>query len=162
MTGLCIRHWLEADIPAAFKLMRELAVFENYLESFHGSEKILLEQGFKLDPPNFYCLIAELEQEIVGVLVYYFLPYTASGKPMLFMKELIVAEHARGSGAGTALMKAAAGEAKARGCVGMKWTVANWNEPGKKFYAKLGATNDPVWVEHHLTGDALENLAGTQ
>jgi GNAT superfamily N-acetyltransferase len=135
-------------------------VFENYLETFHGSEQILLEQGLKLDPPNFYCLVAELEQEIVGVLVYYFLPYTASGKRMLFMKELIVAEHARGSGAGTALMKAAASIAKTRGCVGMKWTVANWNDAGAKFYAKLGATNDLVWVEHYLTGDALEKLAG--
>ena len=159
---MIVRHWLETDIPAAFKLMRDLAVFENYLESFHGSEKILLEQGFKLDSPNFYCLVAELEQEIVGVLVYYFLPYTASGKPMLFMKELIVAEHARGSGAGTALMKASASEAKARGCAGMKWTVANWNDAGAKFYAKLGATNDPVWVEHYLTGDALEKLVGTE
>ena len=158
---MIVRHWLETDIPVAFKLMRDLAVFENYLESFHGSEQILLEQGFN-DPPNFYCLVVELEQEIVGVLVYYFLPYTASGKPMLFMKELIVAEHARGSGAGTALMKAAASIAKARGCGGMKWTVASWNDAGVKFYEKLGATNDPVWVEHYLTGDALEKLAGNE
>jgi GNAT superfamily N-acetyltransferase len=159
---MIVRHWLEKDIPAAFKLMRDLAVFENYLETFHGSEHILLEQGFKLNPPNFYCLVAELDQEIVGVLVYYFLPYTASGKPMLFIKELIVSESARGSGAGTALMKAAASEAKARGCAGMKWTVASWNEAGKTFYEKLGATNDPVWVEHYLTGDALEKLASEQ
>jgi GNAT superfamily N-acetyltransferase len=152
------RHWLEADIPAALHLMRELAVFEEYLESFAATESILLEQGFKLQPPNFDVLVAELNSSIQGVLVYYFLPYTASAKPMLFIKELFISDGARGQGIGKALMHEASRIAVSRGCVGMKWTVASWNEAAKKFYAELGAVAHPVWIEHTLTGDALEKL----
>ncbi len=155
---MIVRHWQESDIPAALRLMRELAVFEAYLDSFAATESILLEQGFKLQPPNFYVLVAELDSSIEGVLVYYFLPYTASAKPMLFIKELFVEDGARGHGLGHALMRKASSIALEKGCVGMKWTVANWNEPAKKFYAGLGATANPVWIEHTLTGEALEKL----
>ncbi len=156
-----VRHWQESDIPAALQLMRELAVFEEYLSSFAATESILLEQGFKLQPPNFYVLIAELNSSIQGVLVYYFVPYTASAKPMLFIKELFISDSARGHGLGQALMREASKIAIKKNCVGMKWTVASWNEPAKKFYAELGAVAHPVWIEHTLTGDALEKLGKT-
>ncbi len=158
---MIVRHWQESDIPAALKLMRELAVFEDYLEGFAATESILLEQGFKLQPPNFYVLVAELDSSIQGVLVYYFLPYTASAKPMLFIKELFIADGARGHGLGQALMREASKIALVKGCVGLKWTVASWNEPAKKFYAGLGATANPVWIEHTLTGEALEKLGNS-
>ena len=153
-----VRHWQESDISVVLKLMRELAVFEEYLDSFAATESILLEQGFKLQPPNFYVLVAELDSRIQGVLVFYFLPYTASAKPMLFIKELFIADTARGHGLGQALMQRASSLALEKGCVGMKWTVASWNEPAKKFYAGLGAVANPIWIEHTLTGDALEKL----
>ncbi len=159
--SVLVRHWQESDIPAALYLMRELAVFEQYLEGFAANESILLEQGFKLQPPNFFVLVAELDAKPEGVLVYYFLPYTASAKPMLFIKELFIADGARGQGLGQALMREASRIALERGCVGMKWTVASWNEPAKKFYAGLGAVANPVWIEHTLTGDVLEKLGNS-
>lgn len=160
-TIVLVRHWQESDIPVALKLMRELAVFEEYLESFAATESILLEQGFRLQPPNFYVLVAELDSSIQGVLVYYFVPYTASAKPMLFIKELFIADGARGHGLGQALMREASRIALEKGCVGMKWTVASWNEPAKKFYAGVGAAANPVWIEHTLTGEALEILGNS-
>lgn len=156
-----VRHWLESDIPAALHLMRELAVFEQYLESFAANENILLEQGFELQPPNFDVLVAELNSKLEGILVYYFVPYSASAKPMLFIKELFIADGARGHGLGQALMRQASRIALEKGCVGMKWTVANWNEPAKKFYAEIGAVAHPVWIEHTLTGEALEKLGNS-
>jgi GNAT superfamily N-acetyltransferase len=158
---MIVRHWQETDIPAALHLMRELAVFEEYLESFAATESILLEQGFKLQPPNFYVLVGEVNSSIQGVLVYYFLPYTASAKPMLFIKELFISDGARGQGIGKALMHEASRIAVSRGCVGMKWTVADWNEAAKKFYAGLGAKANPVWIEYMLSGHELENLGKT-
>jgi GNAT superfamily N-acetyltransferase len=155
---MIVRHWQESDIPAALNLMRELAVFEEYLDSFAATESILLEQGFKLQPPNFYVLVAEVNSSIQGVLVYFFLPYTASAKPMLFVKELFISDSARGHGLGKALMREASRIALEKGCVGMRWTVASWNEAAKKFYAGLGAVANSVWIEHTLTGDALEKL----
>ncbi len=154
-----VRHWQANDIPAVFPLMRDLAVFEEYIDAFNVTETALFEQGFKRQPPNLYCLVAELETEIVGVLVYYFLPFTASAKPALYIKELFVTEAARGHGAGKALMTRAALEAKRAGCNGVKWTVADWNQAAQRFYEGLGATPNPVWIEYSLDRAALERLA---
>ena len=155
-----VRHWLEADISSVLPLMRDLAVFEEYIDSFKVTEAVLLEQGFKTSPPNFYCLVAELETQIVGVLVYYFLPFSASAKPVLYIKELFVRDTARGHGAGKMLMRRAALEARDAGCSGVKWTVADWNEPAKRFYKTLGARANPVWIEYGLDSANLETLAG--
>ena len=140
--------------------MRDLAIFEDYIDSFAVTEAVLLEQGFKTSPPNFYCLVAELESQVIGVLVYYFLPFSASAKPVLYIKELFVTEAARGHGAGRALMQRSALEAKNAGCSGVKWTVANWNDAGKRFYESLGASPNPVWIEYGLDSATLETLAG--
>ena len=172
--SVTVRHWLEADISSVLPLMRALAVFEEYIDSFAVTEAVLLansinadvlpavllEQGFNTSPPNFYCLVAELESQIVGVLVYYFLPFSASAKPELFIKELFVTEAARGHGAGKALMRRAALEARDAGCDGVKWTVADWNDPAKRFYESLGARANPLWIEYGLDCAGLETLAG--
>ena len=158
--SVTVRHWLEADISSVLPLMRGLAVFEEYIDSFAVTEAVLLEQGFNTSPPNFYCLVAELESEIVGVLVYYFLPFSASAKPMLYVKELFITEAARGHGAGKALMRRAALEARDAGCSGVKWTVADWNDPAKRFYESLGARANPLWIEYGLDCAGLETLAG--
>ena len=155
-----VRHWLEADISSVLPLMRGLAVFEEYIDSFAITETVLLEQGFKTSPPNFYCLVAELESDIVGVLVYYFLPFSASAKPVLYIKELFVTEAARGHGAGKMLMRCAALEAREAGCSGVKWTVADWNGAAKRFYESLGARANPVWIEYGLDSATLETMAG--
>ena len=155
-----VRHWTERDISSVLPLMRDLAVFEQYIDSFAVTETVLLEQGFKITPPNFYCLVAELESQVVGVLVYYFLPFSASAKPVLYIKELFVTQAARGHGAGKALMQRAALEAREAGCSGVKWTVARWNDPAKRFYESLGAAANPVWIEYGLNSANLETLAG--
>ena len=154
-----MRHWLEADIPSVLPLMRELAVFEEYLDSFAVTETVLLEQGFNLEPPNFYVLVAELGGSVVGNLVYYFLPFSASTKPELFIKELFVTQTARRHGAGKALMQRAALEAKNAGCDGIKWAVANWNEAAQCFYKSLGAKANPNWISYGLDSTALGELA---
>ena len=155
-----VRHWTERDISSVLPLMRDLAVFEQYIDSFAVTETVLLEQGFRTSPPNFYCLVAELESQVVGVLVYYFLPFSASAKPVLYIKELFVTQAARGHGAGKALMQRAALEAREAGCSGVKWTVARWNDPAKRFYESLGAAANPVWIEYGLNSANLETLAG--
>ena len=158
--SVTVRHWTETDISSVLPLMRDLAVFEHYIDSFKVTETVLLEQGFRLEPPNFSVLVAELENRIVGILVYFFLPFSASAKPLLYVKELFVTQAARGHGAGKALMQRAALEAREAGCSGVKWTVARWNDPAKRFYESLGAAANPVWIEYGLNSANLETLAG--
>jgi len=131
-----IRKAAAGDIAHLLPLMRELAEFEKYAADFVVTGAVLREQGFLRSPPDFHCLIAEDSGDLVGFLVYYFVPYTYRAKPNLIIKELYIAEPHRGRGAGKLLMKAVAKEAALTGCGMIKWWVAKWNERGIKFYER--------------------------
>lgn len=155
-----IRPATETDIPALLPLMRALAEFEHYLDTFAVTEDVVRERGFRKSPPDFFCLVAEPEPgALVGMLVYYFVPFTAVAKPTLFIKELYVAPGARGRQVGERLMRAAAREARAHGCGQVRWQVADWNEGGRRFYERLGARANPVWVDYALGPAEIEALA---
>ncbi|PYE55452.1 GNAT family N-acetyltransferase [Deinococcus yavapaiensis] len=156
-----VRHANEADVPHLLPLMRGLAAFEHYLDSFAVTEDVLVRRGFHSDPPDFHALVAEKAGEVVGTLVYYFVPFTATARPTLYIKELYVAEQARGEGVGEALMRAAAREAVRHACGAMRWAVAEWNAGGRRFYERLGAKANPVWIDYGLSGDALTTLAAS-
>jgi GNAT superfamily N-acetyltransferase len=157
MTSLQIRKAVEADIPNLLPLMRELAEFEKYASDFAITEKVLREQGFRRSPPDFHCFIAESDGELVGFLVYYFVPFTYRAKPNLIIKEHYIAGRHRSSGVGKLLMKAVAKEAQEAGCGMIKWWVAKWNERGIQFYERLGAKIDSDWHEFQLSEKAFRD-----
>jgi GNAT superfamily N-acetyltransferase len=162
MKTLTVRKAVEGDISGLLPLMRELAEFEKYAQDFAVTEAVLSEQGFRRSPPDFHCLVAEEGRELVGFLVYYFVPFTYRVKPNLIIKELYVGESHRSKGAGALLMKAAAKEASRTGCGMIKWWVAKWNERGIQFYKRLGAQIDGDWHEFQLSEKAFRNLAGSR
>jgi GNAT superfamily N-acetyltransferase len=159
MTALKIRKAIEADIPQLLPLMRELAEFERYADAFAITEEILREAGFRRSPADFYCLVAEENARLTGILVYYFVAFTYRAKPNLIIKELYVAGSHRGKGVGNLLMKAVAQEAERTGCGMIKWWVAKWNERGIEFYQRLGAKIDPDWHEFQMSEEAFRRLA---
>ena len=75
-----IRKAVEADVPNLLPLMRKLARFERYDDAFAITEEILREQGFRRSPPDFECFVAEEDLKLIGLLVYYFVPFTVPGK----------------------------------------------------------------------------------
>ena len=156
---MSIRKAVETDISNLPPLMRELAEFENYGTDFAVTEDVLREQGFRRSPPDFYCLIAEERGELVGFLVYYFVPFTYRAKPNLIIKELYIADGYRSRGVGKLLMKAVAKEAEQGGCGMIKWYVAKWNDRGIQFYERLGATIDPNWHEFQMSEKVFRDLA---
>ena len=156
-----IRKAVEEDIPKLLQRMRELAEFEKYAADFRVTEETLREQGFRRSPPDFFCLVAEENDELAGFLVYYFVPFTYRAKPNIIIKELYVAEQHRNRRVGELLMKRVAREAEQAGCGMIKWWVAKWNERGIKFYHRLGAKIDPDWHEFELSEQALRDLANS-
>jgi GNAT superfamily N-acetyltransferase len=156
-----IRKAVEADVCSLLPLMRELAEFEKYANDFAITEEVLREQGFRRSPPDFQCLIAESGGELVGFLVYYFVPFTYRAKPNLIIKELYIGGGHRSRGVGKLLMKAVAKEAEQAGCGMIKWYVAKWNERGVQFYQRLGATIDPNWHEFQMSEKVFRDLAAS-
>lgn len=146
--NIVIRKALEKDSAEIWKLMQELAVFEKYIDSFAITPEIVKESGFTKNPPDFYCFVADLNNHIAGILVYYFLPFTAQNRPAIYMKELYVAEKYRGKKIGEKLMNSLETEAKKNNCEVIKWTVAPWNKAGQKFYEQLGARENNEWLNY--------------
>lgn len=82
---------------------------------------------------------------IIGFALYYIRYSTWKGQCM-YLEDVIVTEAWRGKGAGTALMDALIGEARAAGLRGISWQVLDWNRPAKAFYERYGVRFDNEWV----------------
>ena len=154
-----VRHWCETDTSSVWRLIRDLAAFEENIDLFKLTEAALLEQGFQSSPPDRYCLVAEENAEIIGILSYVHVPPEGS-QPEWMVTDLFVTETTRRQGVGSALMKCVALEATHAGCPLVRWAVADDNEAAKRFYKSLGARANPNWVSYGLDSASLETLAG--
>src|SRR5690606_28553415 len=128
---IIIRKAEEKDSEKIWQLMKKLAEFEKYIDSFAITPEIVKESGFKKTSPDFFCIVADDNDRIAGMLVYYFLPFTAQNRPAIYMKELYVDENYRGQKIGEQLMNALKIEAENHNCGQIKWTVAPWNKAGQ-------------------------------
>jgi GNAT superfamily N-acetyltransferase len=134
--------------------MEGLAEFEDYIDEFCVTEKDLIERGL-CDQPEFFAFVAEVpDGTLVGMAVYYIIPYTYDLCPDMVLKELFVAPDMRGTGVGQALMGSLRQAAEAHGCNRIKWLVLSDNESAKRFYAGLGANRDRKWENWNLLLDA--------
>lgn len=80
-------------------------------------------------------------------------------RPGLFLKDLFVSARARGSGAGTALMRGVARFAVEGGFARLDWTADRSNARLLSFYEAAGAIEQNEKVFLRLTGQALAHLA---
>lgn len=151
--NITIRKALEEDSRQIWGLMRELAIFEKYIDTFAITPEVVREKGFQKQPPYFYCLVASDNDLIVGILVYYFLPFTAQNRPAIYMKELYVDRNYRGHKIGEKLMVALKDEAIMNNCLQIKWTVAPWNTSGQRFYERIGALQNNDWLSYEWSNE---------
>lgn len=154
-----VRPFAHQDIPQLLALMRDLAVFEDYIDAFRVTEADIVAHGLG-SAPLFGALVAVFGDRVVGMAVHYSIPWTYDLKPALMLKELYVAEAFRGRGAGRALMRALAGEAQRIGAGRIGWGVLAGNEAAAFFYASLGGKPDVKFAPWSLDEAAIAALAG--
>jgi len=143
-----VRKATAQDIPAIFKLINELALFEKAPHEVTNSEEKMLKDGFG-ENPIFTSAVAEIEGEIVGMYVWYIRYSTWKGKG-LYLEDIIVTESMRGKKVGDALFKACIKDAKETGANFMTWQVLDWNEPAINFYKKYNSSFDGEWINVKL------------
>ena len=56
---IIIRKATEKDSHKIWVLMKELAVFEKYIDSFAITPEVVKNSGFRKSPPDFHCIVAE-------------------------------------------------------------------------------------------------------
>jgi GNAT superfamily N-acetyltransferase len=153
-----IRFATPTDVPTVLRFIRELADYEREADKVVATEELLQEALFAT-PPAAEALIAERDGQPIGMALFFHNFSTWTGWRGLYLEDLYVTPEARGTGAGTALLKRLAAIAKERGCARFEWSVLTWNTPAIEFYRSLGAVSMEDWRVNRVTGDALDRLA---
>jgi GNAT superfamily N-acetyltransferase len=153
-----IRRATLRDVPLITHFIKEIARFERLIDEVSATEAVITETLFGEEPAA-RVIFAEAEGKPIGYAVYFFNFSTFTGRPGLYIEDIFVYEEYRGMGAGEAMMKYLAHEAKTKDCGRMEWAVLDWN-PARKFYERFGAESLDDWLLYRLSGEALDDLAG--
>jgi GNAT superfamily N-acetyltransferase len=132
-----IRKGNPEDMRSVLGLIQELAIFEKEPEAVVISEEDLIRDGFG-EKPLFHVFVAEVEEEIVGIALYYYRYSTWKGKT-IHLEDLIVKEKMRGTGLGSALYAEIMRQGKRDNVRRIEWNVLDWNTPAVDFYKNSGA-----------------------
>lgn len=155
---MIIRTAAPGDVPDILRLIRALATYEHEPDAVKATEESLHQTLFAHDAQVFGH-VAEIDGEVVGIAVWFLNYSTWTGKPGIYLEDLFVSEAARGTGAGRALFRALAQEARRRGCARIDWAVLDWNTPAMDFYRAIGGRAQSGWQPWRLDGAALEAMA---
>lgn len=151
-----VREFQKGDADMTLALMRDLARYEGYIDDFRVNTSDLIKNG--LGPNRVFTAFvvpSEDQTKLLGVAVTYTIPWTYDLKPVLVLKELFVAEDARGKGIGKALFQHVLKHGGQCGASRLKWTVLTTNHQAKVFYRGLGGTQDNIWESWHLPVEPL-------
>jgi GNAT superfamily N-acetyltransferase len=134
---MIIRKGIPADMPSVLELIQELATFEKEPDAVVITVDDLIRDGFA-EKPLFHTFVAEVDQKIIGIALYYYRYSTWKGKT-IHLEDLIVKEDKRGTGAGFALYSEIIAQGKRDNVRRIEWNVLDWNTPAIEFYKKSGA-----------------------
>lgn len=153
-----IRPATPQDVPLLCRLIRDLAVYEKLEHECRVTPEGLHAALFG-PRPSAKALVGELSGVPEGFALYFTNFSTFLAKPGIYLEDLFVRPHARGSGLGKALLSTLARIAVEEGCGRVEWSVLDWNEPAIGFYKRLGAVPMSEWTVFRLTGDSLRDVA---
>ena len=147
---------MKADLPQVLELIKELAAYERAPHEVSNTVEQMEKDGFGPNPIYGF-FVAEANQVIIGISIYYWRYSTWKGK-RLYLEDIVVSEKERGNGAGKLLFDRTMQHSLDEGCTGMMWQVLEWNEPAINFYKKYGAKLDDEWTNGGLERNQIEAI----
>ncbi len=157
---MIIRKAQKNDMSSVLNLIQELATFEKEPDAVEISVQDLEQDGFG-ENPLFYCFVAEIENEIIGIALYYYRYSTWKGKT-IHLEDLIVKQEKRGTGAGFALYSEIIKQGKIDTVRRIEWAVLDWNTPAIEFYKKSGAKHLSNWDVVQMDEKGIEKFMDTK
>ena len=151
-----IRKATEKDMPYVLELIQELATFEKEPDAVVVTVADLVRDGFS-EHPLFHCYVAEKENTIIGMALFYYRYSTWKGKT-IHLEDLIVKADQRGTGAGFALYKEIIKQGKKDKVRRIEWNVLDWNTPAIDFYEKSGAKVLDDWRVVQMDETGIERF----
>jgi len=146
-----IRIAQKKDFSNVLMLIKELADFENEPNAV-AVTLVDLENDY--ENKLFNCLVAETQNTIVGIALYYNRYSTWKGKT-IHLEDLIVTKNYRGKGVGRALLNSVVEIAKTEKLRRVEWNVLDWNTPAIDFYKSVGATVFNDWLVVQLDENSI-------
>lgn len=156
---MIIRKATKNDMPSVLELIQELATFEKEPDAVVVTVDDLVRDGFS-ENPLFQCFVAEVENKIIGMALYYYRYSTWKGKT-IHLEDLVVKENKRGTGTGFALYKEIIKQGKVENVRRIEWNVLDWNTPAIDFYEKSGAKVLGDWRVVHMDDKGIEQFLNT-
>ena len=158
--GCRVRGVEPEDVRDVWKLLRGLAIYEKLTDTLTSTPETLHKALFG-SGPRAEALVAERDGRFVGYALFFPVFSSFRSKWRLWLEDLFVAEDARGTGAGVALMSELARIARQRGWDSIDWEVLDWNQSSIDFYERLGSERVAQdLLRYRLDGAALDSLAG--
>lgn len=153
---MIIRKGTPNDMPSVLELIKELAIFEKEPDAVVITVDDLIRDGFA-ENPLFHTFVAEVDDQIIGIALYYYRYSTWKGKT-IHLEDLIVKENKRGTGAGFALYSEIIAQGKRDNVRRIEWNVLDWNTPAIEFYKKSGAKILDDWDVVQMDEKAISNF----
>ena len=155
---ITIRPATPQDFDLVADFIRKLADYEKLLHEVVFDPETLRRHLFG-ERPAAEVIIGEIDGAPSGFALYFQTFSTFEGRPGIYLEDLFVDPHARGSGLGRALLVKLASLVVERGGARLEWSVLDWNELGKGFYRSIGAASVDGWERWRVEGDALGSLS---
>ncbi len=137
-----LRKGRSSDLPFIYKLVQELAEYERAADQVTAS---LDDYHRDFQNGDFQFIVAEKENTIVGMALFYLTYSTWKGR-MMYLEDFVVTFDHRRQGIGQLLFDGVLKEARDQHCVLMKWQVLDWNTPAIEFYKRNSAILEDEWL----------------
>lgn len=156
---MIIRKGTLQDMPAVLALIKELAEFEKEPDAVEVTVSDLERDGFS-NTPLFQTFVAEQDNAVIGVALYYYRYSTWKGKT-IHLEDLVVKEDKRGTGAGFALYSQIIQQGHKEGVKRIEWNVLDWNTHAIAFYEKSGANILQDWKVVQMNKAGITHFIST-
>lgn len=131
---LTIRQAQSSDLTVMIKLLEQLFSIEQ--DFVFSPEKHRLGLKLMLNQPQAMVLVAEMNNQVVGMITMQLLVSTAEGAGVGLIEDLVVDGAYRQQGIGTRLLAAMQAKAKLLGLKRIQLLADRDNEPALLFYQK--------------------------
>lgn len=133
-----LRFAEEKDLKQIVELCREHAEYER--AAFDSNNKYeLLSEHLIHSQNNVKCIVAEMNNEIVGYATFMKQFSTWDASYYIYLDCLFLKEKTRGKGLGFKIMEKLKEYAKSENCEIIQWQTPDFNVKAIDFYHKLGA-----------------------
>lgn len=153
---ILVRKGESNDLEQVLVLIKELAVYENAADEVKINIETL-KSSFENERPHFDFLIAQENDQIIGLALYYERFSTWKG-PYLYLEDLIVSKAHRRKGVGEVLFKKLLKLCQEGAYKKLCWQVLDWNELAINFYKKFKTEFDGEWIDCTLGADQIKKL----